>query len=269
MVDDDGRCVAIIARQDLLEATSELTAPAIEQASREVITVSPDDTLRVALRRMLEEDVGHLPVVADGRLVGMCTRTDILRARRRKLEDEHLQPGWRRAARAHLQPSRRVGAVVTGKGNGNGRAAHRCLVVANQTLGGPELREAIKGRMRAGHLRFYVLVPATRAPDLYRQVLGAYEGEAPDDDVALRQARSRLDRAVAWIRDAGAEAEGEIGDPHPMIAVRDVMSRIPVDDVIVSTLPVHLSRWLRMDLTAKVERETDLPVTHVVGPPPA
>ena len=51
-----------------------------------------------ALARMLEEDVGHLPVLAGDRLVGMCTRTDILRARRRLLDDEHLQPGWRLAS---------------------------------------------------------------------------------------------------------------------------------------------------------------------------
>jgi len=50
--------------------------------TRYVVTVSPQDSAAEALHRMLDEDVEHLPVVDDGRLVGICTRTDVLKARR-------------------------------------------------------------------------------------------------------------------------------------------------------------------------------------------
>jgi CBS domain-containing protein len=50
----------------------------------------------MALRRILEEGVEHVPVTSpDGTLLGICTRTDVLRARRRQFELEQPQPGWR------------------------------------------------------------------------------------------------------------------------------------------------------------------------------
>jgi CBS domain-containing protein len=48
---------------------------------------------------MLEEEVEHIPVIAGGKLVGICTRTDVLRARRRQLESERREPGWKLLAR--------------------------------------------------------------------------------------------------------------------------------------------------------------------------
>ena len=60
-----------------------------------MVTVEADDSVLHALRLMLDEDVDHLPVVDGGRLVGMCTRTDVLHARGRQLEHERPQPGWR------------------------------------------------------------------------------------------------------------------------------------------------------------------------------
>ena len=59
------------------------------------MSVAPEEPLYGALDRMLAEDIEHLPVLEDGRLVGICTRTDILRARQRQLEHERLQPSWR------------------------------------------------------------------------------------------------------------------------------------------------------------------------------
>src|SRR5581483_6501399 len=94
LVDGRGACVGIVARHDFLTARGHDRDPLSSIATRDVVTVAPGDTLLVALRRMLEEDVGHLPVVSGARLVGMCTRTDILRARRVKMESERLQPGW-------------------------------------------------------------------------------------------------------------------------------------------------------------------------------
>lgn len=64
-------------------------------ASLDVVCVAPEDTVFRALQRMLEEKVEHLPVIAHGKLAGICTRTDVLRARRRQLESERREPGWR------------------------------------------------------------------------------------------------------------------------------------------------------------------------------
>ena len=50
--------------------------------------------MATALQRMLEEGVDHLPVVDGGRLVGMCTRTDVLHTRRKVIEHERAQGGW-------------------------------------------------------------------------------------------------------------------------------------------------------------------------------
>ncbi len=107
VVDAAGRCTAIVAREDLLIEDHDPDAPVSELASHEVIEVGPEDTVLEALEVILREEVGHLPVVDDGRLVGLLTRTDVLQARSRQLELEERQPGFRlRVWRSRLRPSR-------------------------------------------------------------------------------------------------------------------------------------------------------------------
>jgi CBS domain-containing protein len=95
LLDAEGRCVGIVTRGDLLRQSAGEADPVSEGASRDVVTVAPDDTVFAALHLLLEEGVEHLPVVEGGRLVGICTRTDVLRARRTQMELERPQPGWR------------------------------------------------------------------------------------------------------------------------------------------------------------------------------
>lgn len=76
--------------------------PVTAVASRDVVSVAPDDTVFTALERLLAEEVEHLPVLEGGRLAGICTRTDVLRARRRQFEMERRQPGWRPPGRPGL-----------------------------------------------------------------------------------------------------------------------------------------------------------------------
>lgn len=129
-------------------------------------------------------------------------------------------------------------------------AAQRALIVANQTLGGRELL------LRVEHLNnpkgltsFHIVVPATPI-------------EGGDGDAA---AQRRLDAALRIISDLGAEATGEVGPADPLAAVRDVLARgEPFTEVIVSTQPPGISRWLHMDLPHRVARLTHLPVEHVV-----
>jgi hypothetical protein len=131
------------------------------------------------------------------------------------------------------------------------------LVVANQTLGGAHLLSAVRERMRAGACRFHVIVPATRP----REHATWTEGDAQ----ALAQ--ERLDQALAAFQELGAPATGEVGDERPIQAIADVLMREPFDEIILSTLPPGMSRWLKMDLPHRVEAVYGLPVTHIIGQP--
>ena len=66
----------------------------------DVIGVAADDSVLIALQRMLDESVDHLPVLDGDRLVGICTRTDVLRARQRALAADRPEPGWLARLRA-------------------------------------------------------------------------------------------------------------------------------------------------------------------------
>ena len=133
----------------------------------------------------------------------------------------------------------------------------RYLVVANQTLGGSHLAEAVQTRLSAGPCAFHILVPATPPQDQ-----GTWtEGEAE----AI--ARERLDKAIVRFGELGAEATGEVGDPDPLQAVRDALAVERYDELILSTLPSGASRWLKRDLPSRVEKAFPFPVTHIEARP--
>lgn len=139
----------------------------------------------------------------------------------------------------------------------------RCLVVANQTLGGMSLLDAVEERLQAGAVEFHVVVPAT---PLHAQELAERLGAGPTpEDRAQALASQRLERALARLRAMGATADGEVGNADAMLAVRHALGRFPADEVLVSTLPLGVSRWLRTDLPSRIGRETGLPVDHVVS----
>jgi hypothetical protein len=131
----------------------------------------------------------------------------------------------------------------------------RYLVVANQTLGGRQLLDRVRECLDEGSCSFQIVVPATAPADHAVWT----EGEA----VALAQ--ERLDAALTAFRDLGAVADGEVGDPSPMEAIRDALRDQEFDGIILSTLPPGISRWLGQDLPSRAEKEFDLPVTHVIG----
>jgi chloride channel protein, CIC family len=103
LVDENLALAGIVTRGDLLVRDLADGTPVKEIATADVVTVRPDDTLLTVLERITEDGVDHVPVVDHDRLVGICTRTDLLRARSRYLEHERPQAGWRprfgRAAR--------------------------------------------------------------------------------------------------------------------------------------------------------------------------
>jgi CBS domain-containing protein len=84
--------VGIVGRGDVLGNDAPDDEPVSAHASRDVVVVAPTDRAQSALRLMLDESVDHLPVVTDGRVVGICTRSDLLKVRRRQLDLERRQP---------------------------------------------------------------------------------------------------------------------------------------------------------------------------------
>jgi H+/Cl- antiporter ClcA len=106
VVDADGRCVGIVSRHDLLrEGAWSDESPVTAVMASDVVSVAPADTVSDALERMLQEDVEHLPVIDGDRLVGICTRTDVLRARAAHTANEHPEPGWRPRRRSRSEPA--------------------------------------------------------------------------------------------------------------------------------------------------------------------
>jgi hypothetical protein len=131
----------------------------------------------------------------------------------------------------------------------------RCLIVANQTLMSARLHEEVHRRRDAGDYEFHVVVPATHA----------HGGALWTEGQALAHARSALDSALADFRGEGVDVTGEVGDSDPVLAVNDVITRQGVDEIIVSTLPPGVSKWLKRDLPHRLERRFGLPVTHVTA----
>lgn len=131
----------------------------------------------------------------------------------------------------------------------------RYLVVANQTLMSAELRAAVRERLGTPPCRFHIVVPATPP----REQLAFTEGGA------LLVACERLEEALAWMHAEGAISTGSIGDADPVLAAVEALPRDRFDEIIVSTLPRGLSRWLHQDLPRRLARRTDLPVCNVVA----
>jgi GABA permease len=127
----------------------------------------------------------------------------------------------------------------------------RVLVVANVTSASDDLIEALRARVDRSPASFHLLMPAT------------------DPGIAGREAlQPRLDEALGRWRDAGLEADGEIGDKDPTVAVSEAWDPRTFDEVIVSTLPGSSSKWMQFDLPHRVARITDSQVTHVVAREP-
>ncbi|MEA2308234.1 MAG: hypothetical protein QOG41_51 [Thermoleophilaceae bacterium] len=128
------------------------------------------------------------------------------------------------------------------------------LVVANRTAGSPELLAALKERAAQGSARFHLLVPAT--PHGVSWVADMHSGGA--------EAEEHVSAAVERLRSEGLDVDdGKVGDPDPIAAVEDAVNFKEFDEIIVSTLPRHVSKWLRIDLPHRVEHATGKKVTHV------
>lgn len=140
------------------------------------------------------------------------------------------------------------------------------LVVANQTLAAQPLLTALQERLENEPADVFVVVPMTRPKDdlSFREGLVPSGQQRPDTGRdGYEVARRRLAQGLGMIRDLGCEVRGEVGDEDPMDAVDQVMASHQFDEVIVSTLPTGVSRWLRADLPSRVHRKHHVPVTTV------
>ena len=136
-------------------------------------------------------------------------------------------------------------------------ARRTILIVANETLASPSLASAVAERLASGPVTFHVVVPAT---PVGTHLL------TWDEDEAIAAAHDRLEAVLERLRRLGAEAEGEIGNRDPVIAVDDAMLGRQVDEIILSTLPEARSRWLRQDVPSKLRSAVSVPVEVVTAP---
>jgi hypothetical protein len=131
--------------------------------------------------------------------------------------------------------------------------AHKILLVADRTAGEPHVAAVLHARAAQVPIEVTLVVPSTppRAGWIW------------DEAASRADARRRMNAAVASLRRLGIAARAVLGDFSPLEAIRDEMRRRAYDEIVISTLPTRTSRWLRLDLPARVGREFTVPVTHV------
>jgi hypothetical protein len=131
------------------------------------------------------------------------------------------------------------------------------LVVAHQTAATPGLLDAVRERSQRGPVRFHLVVP--RQPHGIHKLVDPQDASEEEAQRVLEVALPKLSEA------AGADVTGSVGDPEPLMAIHDAVNLGGYDEIIISTLPLGMSRWLKLDLVSKA-RGLGLPVTHVAAP---
>jgi hypothetical protein len=131
------------------------------------------------------------------------------------------------------------------------------LVVANETVTGRRLIEAIERRKGSTDLSVTVLAPVSQPQ----------HGHVVYEDTRRAAAGRRLDRTLTMLRDAGISAHGLVVESDPVTAVRDAVAQLepPVDEIVVATHPQQKSGWLRKNVVDRIrEAAGGIPVEHVV-----
>jgi hypothetical protein len=157
-----------------------------------------------------------------------------------------------RVARADCRPVLRDAAQAPHP-HGAVAGERHMLVVANQALSGSDLRERIL--RHGGHVALDILAPVLTSHLHYG---------VSDIDRELEDARSRLERSLSWAQTLHISVRGEVGDPSPTTALEDELRDFGADEVIVVTHPRERETWQERSELERLQRELDVPVTHVV-----
>src|SRR4051794_170813 len=129
------------------------------------------------------------------------------------------------------------------------------LVLANETIGGKPLLDAVRERAAEDDdARFHVVVPLTRPR----------HGNVIYDEAVRDSAQVRVNLALAFMREEGITGSGEVGDQDPINAAKDAIAHHRLSEIIVSTLPSDSSGWVRRHVPDALHEETGLPVKHVI-----
>jgi hypothetical protein len=135
-------------------------------------------------------------------------------------------------------------------------APAKVLVVAAKTAATPPLIDAVRARAQKGPAAFTLLVP--------NPTHGLHTVVDPEDQ-DQSEADALCELAIPLLEEAaGGKVESIVGDPNPMNAIQDAVNLNDFDEIIISTLPTRVSRWLKLDLPSKV-KGLGLPVTTVTA----
>ena len=132
---------------------------------------------------------------------------------------------------------------------------HRILVVANETVGGRTLRDAVRERAMLRTTEVLVVAPALNSH---------LRHWTSDEDGARDLARQRVDTSVAGLAATGLRVRGVVGDAEPLQAIEDALREFGADEIVISTHPEGRSHWLEQGLVDEASRRFTLPITHVV-----
>jgi hypothetical protein len=149
------------------------------------------------------------------------------------------------------------------------------LVVANRTLGGERLKEVVRERIGQGPCTFTLVVPVVLdAGDVIAKV-GAADAAADSGahwglpsttyESARIQAVRQLSAGIQALSELGASVDGDIGEQDPVKAVGHCVAAGTYEEIIVSTLPKTVSRWLLQDVPHRIQRKFKIPVTTVTA----
>lgn len=145
-------------------------------------------------------------------------------------------------------------AAATQSSDARSGAPSHVMVVANETVGGQKLLDAIKQRAQKGPIRCTVICPQNRPR----------KGYLIHDETVQSASQIRLNHTLDRLRELGIDAAGEVMDPDPYLATMDAVRLYHPDEIIISTHPYPRSGWLRRDLVEKIATTTKLPVEHIV-----
>ncbi len=138
----------------------------------------------------------------------------------------------------------------------SGQEDTRILVVAARTAATPALIDAVRERAARGPCRFTLLVP---------NVMSRLDAATDAEDQGAAESESVIELATPLLEEAaGGPVDSVVGDAEPLAAIQDALNLTGFDEIILSTLPVRVSRWLHLDLPSKVAG-LGVPVTTITA----